>query len=111
MRPSPRPSGYEKLSAVQTLALTEEAYLSAAEPQLKTVLESMGLADYASERVTVTLGSREVPAVRISGSINGVRIWELSAACKQDGYMASLSFTSVGGDSLDELTKLWTGLD
>ena len=88
--------GYEKLNAVQTLAVTEEAYISAAEPQLQTALESMGVTDYAADRVTVTLGGREMPGLRISGTYNGVKLYELSAACKGDGYIASFSFSSFG---------------
>ncbi len=102
--------GFEKLNAVQTLAVTEEAYITVAEPQLKTALESMGLTDYVSEQVTVTLGGREMPALRLSGKINGVEIHELVAVCKQNGYIANFSFTSVEEDGLEAMTEEWSAL-
>ena len=103
--------GFEKLNAVQTLAVTEDAYITVAEPQLKTALESMGLTDYASERVAVTLGGREMPALRLDGKINGVEIHELVAVCKQNSWMATFAFTSVAEDSLEGMTEEWSALD
>ena len=103
--------GFEKLNAVQTLAVTEDAYIAVAEPQLKTALESMGLTDYASERVAVTLGGREMPALRLDGKINGMDIHELVAVCKQNGYMATFSFSSAAEDNLDAMTEGWSALD
>jgi len=102
---------FERLNAMQTLALSEENYIALSEPQLKTSLESMGVTGYSSETVTVTMGGREMPAVRISGEINGTPLWELVTVYKLNGYMVSSSFTSVGEDRLEDMQSMWSPLE
>ena len=97
-----------RLNALQAMTVTPEGYIDASAAQAETALASMGVADLLMEKETVVFAGTERPAMRISGSINGVQLHELFTVLKEGDLVACITMSSAGKDATADLLTAWT---
>jgi len=101
----------EKLSAVQTLAMDPTVYIELVEQQLPAALSELGLTGVRITRGEAALAGRSMPSLQLRGEYNGTVIYETIAVCKQDEYMAILTFTSQGQNAVEDMLSAWYALE
>lgn len=100
---------YEKLSAINTLSLSEDAYTSIASTQLKEQLTEQGLEDVEVETTTFDFTGKASAGVRSSGAISGVPIRQGMVCVKVGSYMVVVAVTVMREDlEIQDLLDLFT---
>ncbi len=100
---------YEKLSAINTLILTEDAYASIASTQLEEQLTEQGLEDVEVEITTFNFDGKTCAGVQSSGAVSGVPIRQGMACVKVDSYMVVVAVTVMREDlEIQDLLDLFT---
>jgi uncharacterized lipoprotein YehR (DUF1307 family) len=98
----------ENLNVLQSLAVTEQAYLEASKDQLAPALEDMGY-----ENVTVTLTEIEFAgkshaALKLHGTISDMDFYETLVCIKQGSYIACVTVGAFGTDTTGAILALFS---
>lgn len=100
----------ENLNILQSVALTEKAYIDATAGQLSPMLESMGFSIVNAETTEITFAGESHAAIKIHASVQGVDIYETVVVVKQGNYIASITVASYDQDTtasvLDQFTAI-----
>lgn len=95
--------GVENLGILYGLTLTEEEYIDMSEGMLVEALESVGLTNVTTEKVTMTLAGAEHPAVKVYGQIYEIDFFETIVVIKSGNYIACVTAGSYVEDVTDEI--------
>lgn len=95
--------GIEKLSAINAVAITEEAYAEASKDGLQGALESMGLVVDSCEVVMSEFLGEEHPVVYVDGSYSEVEVHERIIVIKKANYVMDITLARWFDDDCSEM--------
>ncbi len=95
----------EKLNAVASLAIDEEAYidLTLENNDFSAIFTGMGFDSAEASKGSVVLAGEEHPCAVIEGSIQGIGFYEKVAVIKVGSYVLSVTVSSLMDDVVDDL--------
>ena len=94
---------YGKLLDTDVLAQTTS-------PQLVAVLESMGLSDVQAEVTKITFAGAQEAAVNLTGTMQGVTMYETQVYKKVGNYVYSITACTYGEDGTADILALFQSL-
>ena len=100
----------ENLNILQSVALTEKAYVDATVGQLPSVLENMGFANVTAEPTEMIFAGESHAAVKIHASVQGVEFFETMVVVKQGNYIACVTVASYGQDTTANVLEQFTAI-
>lgn len=93
----------EKVGLIQNAAIDIKTRLENTLPSIKEGLTNMGLTNITSEITTVTFAGKKTDAIKITGDINGVKLYETVMCIKTNQYITSIAVTSVNTDKTGDI--------
>ncbi len=93
----------EDLGLIYGSILSEDGYADIAIKQLPEALESTGMSDVSCEKVTVEFCGEEHTAINVTGTMEGLELYETLVCIKSGKYMACITICTVGENRIDEL--------
>lgn len=95
----------EKVPQIQLLVLDLEENLKKIGPTLQETMENMGFADYTYETGTKTIAGESFVCLNCHGTLSGVDMYQTMLSIKCNGYLASVTLTSFGENTIDQLLE------
>lgn len=93
----------QKAPALQLAALNVADALESQMPMLKTGLENMGYENISCTLAKVTVAGKEYDAIKVTGSLSGMNLYNVIFSKKCSGYLASITVGSFGDDQTGEI--------
>ncbi|MBR5472941.1 MAG: hypothetical protein IKU82_03025 [Clostridia bacterium] len=97
----------EKVDPEQLEALVIKDNFNALAPMIVSNFESMGFSNVTYEVATRKIDGQEFDCLNVSYETEGMRLFQSNISIKCDGYLANITFTTSGGDVIDELTEMF----
>lgn len=72
-------------------------------PMLEEALDNMGYVNVQSKLITVTIDGEDFSAINTSGEINGLGMYQKSIGVKCNGYLATITVTTYGEDTTNDI--------
>ncbi|MBR5094536.1 MAG: hypothetical protein IK095_05530, partial [Oscillospiraceae bacterium] len=82
-------------------------YVQLALPQMKSMLGQMGVQDIQVETGTIVFAGTERDSTLVTGTVNGIQIYERMVHIKIGNYMASVTAFSMQEGRVDEILALF----
>lgn len=92
----------EKLQ-VTMKGVVEEDYVDAVMPQMGSTLESAGFSNVQIEKVTVNFLGEDRVALKINSTVSGIAVNQLQIPIKKGSYIACITASAFGDNSVDEM--------
>lgn len=93
----------EKINPVQLALIDiEENYIKIA-PTLVTGYENMGFTNITYETGSVNIDGREFACLNVGSEIQGIKMYQSIISVKCSGYLANITFTTAGENTIDDL--------
>ena len=92
----------EKLQ-VTMKGVVEEDYVDAVMPQMGSTLESAGFSNVQIEKVTVNFLGEDRVALKINSTVNGIAVNQLQIPIKKGSYIACITASAFGDNTVDEM--------
>ena len=83
--------------------VSEENYVDAVSKQIGGTLEAAGFSNVQTEKVTVNFLGEDRAALKINSTISGVVVNQLQIPIKKGSYMACITASAFGDNSVDEM--------
>lgn len=94
---------FEKSTVAQVLAADLEANFTATIPTLKSMLADMGYTNIVINVEDITIDGKTYTGIVSSAEINGVKMYQASAGMKCGGYIASITVTTYGENTVQDI--------
>lgn len=101
------------IEKLQSLAknVTEDQYVDAVSAQLVSTLEASGFSNVNAEKITTTfLGSDHV-ALKITSTVSNTTVNQVQIPVKKGEYMACITASAFGDNTVDEMVDAFYSLD
>ena len=90
--------------------MTEKEYISATIAALPTSLAAQGIFDADIDTATVNFAGAQREAIVVSGTRNGIKMYQKQVIYKQDDYMVVVTVTTTTNDDTTGLLNLFTAI-
>ncbi len=93
----------EKLDEATLEALDIKENFALLEDTFRTSFENMGLTDITFDIMDISVDGREMPAMLLTGRIDGVEMYQLQFNAKYPGYLAAVTAVTLYEDGTQQL--------
>ena len=90
--------------------VTESKYISATVAALPTSLAAQGVFDAKIDTTTVTFAGNQRDAIVVTGTRNGIKMYQKQVIYKQDNYMVIVTVTTNTSDDTTGILNLFTAI-
>jgi len=100
----------EKIDEATLEALDIKENFALLEDTFRTSFENMGLSDIAFDITDISVDGRDLPAMLLTGKIEGVEMYQLQFNAKYPGYLAAVTAVTLYEDGTQQLLDgiYWT---
>jgi len=97
----------QDLGSIASIALTEKSYIELSSPQSVEALSQIGFEDVTSTISDITFAGQNHPCDAISGTTEGIALYEKQVCIIVDHYIAIVTAASYVEDTTDDLLAMF----